>query len=661
MSSQTLNILLTLTDKASAEMKEFENKTKSISDNFKKMSMVGIAGFGAVSGVIIKASQDFAEFDENIQKAGANIGASEKQLDEFRKVAKKVGLETQFSAGQAADALFFLAGGSITAEQATAGLYEAVKIASTGELDLRDAVIAVGDAMTMFGVEAEEATKISDLFIYSTTRVQQTMPELSQAFKQVGSTARQAGLTIEETTGFLNLFADSGKRGMEGGIALANILRQLTVDVVPKYETTIKDLSGQKAKLSEQIKKEETNLKKLENTMRNASSKTMPNLTIRYNEITGKIKKYQAALNGTQSSITETTVKMSEKAKALHDLGIEIFDQNGNIKNMTGVISELTEKMRGMSDAQKMQTAETIFGSRSARDFLMILGAGEGAIQEYIEALNEAGGSANDFANRVDSARSPLEILRSTFEYISLTIGQVFLPAMRELALKIQPLVIQLAEWIEQNSTLVKWIAVIALGLFGLLAIIGIVGIAIISITKFVLAFKAAMILAVPVIKSMTIATALMGLKILAIIAVFALAVKWGWWLGKNWADVWGGIQIVVATVANVVMNIVEKMINFIVDGVNLIINQINNLLSKLASIPMIGKQFSNMKISTIERMSFDKFDTGLMYNNLVAGNRDLQNPVTINMTGNTFVGKEDIAEKIGDDIIKKLQLSNAI
>jgi TP901 family phage tail tape measure protein len=294
MANRELSIILRLQDEASQSLKKFGANLEGLEPVFKKMTVIGTAAFAAMSGVVLKSTNDFALFEEQIQKAGGNIDATAKELEMFRKVAKDVGITTKFSATEAAEALFFLAGGAIDATEATAGLREAAKISATGELALKDAVILAGDAMTRFKIEAEDASRISDVLLYSTTRVQQTMPELDQAFKQVASTASQAGLSFEQTTGILNLFADSGKRGMEGGIALANILRNLTTNVVPEYETAITDLTKKKSGLSDKVKTTEDQLARLDLRMKNATSKTLPGLQLQYSQTQAKLAKYRS-------------------------------------------------------------------------------------------------------------------------------------------------------------------------------------------------------------------------------------------------------------------------------------------------------------------------------------------------------------------------------
>ena len=501
--NSTLQVIVELVDRVSTPIGQLGRNLKALEPELRTIAKTSGIAFAGLSAGIIKTTNDFSEFEMHIQKAGGNINATAEELDMFRKVAKDVGLQTTFSAKEAAEALFYLAGGSIDAAEAQAGLKEAAKIAATGELDLKDAVIAAGDAMSQFGIEAEDATKISDLFIYSTTRVQQTMPELTQALKQVSSTARQTGLSIEETTGFLNLFADSGKRGMEGGIALSNVLRNLTTN-----------------------------------------------------------------LDGDKGAVFE-------------ELGIQVFDASGNMRDMTAVILELVDKFQSMTDAQRLQSAETIFGARSARDFLTLVSSGSETIREYIDDLSAAAGVAADFNARVNEARSPLEVVRSLMEHMSLTVGESLTPVVRDLALSIQPVVEKIAAWIKENPELTKNIILGATAVAGLVFVLSSLGLMLIGVAGFFTALMS------PV-----------GIVILGIGMLIAVGWKlyseWGatieglkrFWEGFKTAlsNTWEGIKLMFQDAVDWIVNKTIKPLMDWIDKVKSAFEAVAKAVSKVAS-----------------------------------------------------------------------------
>jgi TP901 family phage tail tape measure protein len=660
MAKRELEILLKLRDEASKSLQTVTTKIQSLEPNLKKVAIVSGAAFGALTAGIIKTTSDFSAFDTQIQKAGANIDATSEQLEDFRKAAMKVGLETRFSATEAAEALYYLAGGSIDAAKAQAGLAEAVKIAATGELSLNDAVLATSDALTQFNLGTEDATKISDLFIYSTTRVQQNMTELTQAFKQVASTARQAGLSMEETTGFLNVFADSGKRGMEGGIALANILRNLTTNVVPEYETEVKDLTGKKQKLAEQISKTEVQLAKIQNRMDTASKKSLPNLKLQYQETQNKLAKLKGELSGTADSVTKVNAKMSDKAQLLQQLGVQIFDSTGKIRNMNDVILELIDKFQGMTDAQKFSNAETIFGARAARDWLTLIGQGSDVIREYQADLMDAAGVADEFNRRLNEARSPMEVLGSLAEHLSLTIGKSLTPRFQELASSLQPIIERVAKFIDQHPKLVSNMILATTALTGLIF-------AITSLGIFIISTKA-------LITTLSVVLGALSLPMLAIIGLIGVIVATGIWWVKNWQENKETIKWVWEEIKNAFKSAVDWIkahtIDPLVKAIESVISAATRARDAVRNIGSGVVSAAKSVINTIPGVNVkdavitpggqvihtdpaDWLFATKKPQNLMGGGG-----MNITITGNTFMSDRDAAEKIGDMIMKTLKLN---
>lgn len=589
MDQRQLQLILKLQNEASAELRKLvgdldnvskatgglKDQLKTYESQLKKVAIGGTIAFAAISGGTIKAVNDFARFEEQIQKAGANINATADQLETFRDVAKQVGLDTKFSATEAAEALYYLAGGTIDAEEAMAGLQEAVKMAATGELDLNSAVLAAGDAITSYGIAAEDASKISDIFIYSTTRVQQTATELADAYKQVNSTARQAGLSIEETTGILNLFADSGKRGMEGGIALANILKNLTTDVVAEFTEEIVDNTDKQESLRKKIKDTENALERYESRLSSASDKTLPTLKIQIRQTQEKLQGLRSELDATPASFKKMGSEMSDKAALLKKLGVEIFDSSGKIRDMTEVLIDLAGKFEGMTDQQRLANAETIFGARAARDWLTIVGQGSDTLKEYITDLDGATGAADDFVARINEARSPMDVLKATMENFSLTLGQAMMPVLKDVVTTIQPIILGIANWIEKNPELTRTIILVAGAVAGFLAVFGSLGLMIGGITTL-----------------FTFLLSPIGLVMLALAALVAIAVvlianwdKVKAFFARLWEDIKNIFKDAIDWIMSKTLDPFLEMINKIVAAVERIGQGLGNAVSAVGNI----------------------------------------------------------------------------
>lgn len=94
MSSQNLNIILSLQDKASKELNEFKGRVEGMQPAFKKMAVVGVAGFGAVAGAIgvsIKAFQGQERAEARLEQIARQVtGANIEQIKSFKKLAKEL-------------------------------------------------------------------------------------------------------------------------------------------------------------------------------------------------------------------------------------------------------------------------------------------------------------------------------------------------------------------------------------------------------------------------------------------------------------------------------------------------------------------------------------------------------------------------------------------
>lgn len=220
-----------------------------ISGSLGKFGLVIGTITGAVAGMV-KIANDVAQFNKSIAQAGANVQASTETLEQFRKVAIEATRDTMFSAEDAAGALKFLAGGTISAEEAMKALDDTVKFATaTGFDNLNEAVLAVSDAMVLFKIRGDDVGRATDVLTRASQISFATIQELTDAFQQAAPAAAQAGVAFEETVGILGALADAGFRGMEGGVGLKRALEQLalpdTQEKLAVLGVSVKDASGE--------------------------------------------------------------------------------------------------------------------------------------------------------------------------------------------------------------------------------------------------------------------------------------------------------------------------------------------------------------------------------------------------------------------------------
>lgn len=118
----------------------------------------------------------------------------------------------------------------------------------------------------------------------------------------------------------------------------------------------------------------------------------------------------------------------------MRQLGLEVFDAEGNIRNMADIIQNLEESLDGMSDSQRIAALESIgFSARVQGVILPLLGSSS-AIREYEGELRKAGGTTQGVAdNQMKSFNAQLGLLWDNVRDIGIAFGQTLEPAMRRL------------------------------------------------------------------------------------------------------------------------------------------------------------------------------------------------------------------------------------
>ena len=102
-----------------------------------------------------------------------------------------------------------------------AGLEPSLKLAGASGMQLAECTDIVTDTMSMFGMKANEATKMTDML--ANTDVQQ----LGEALKYCGASANAMGYDLADTTALLGVFADQGLKGSSSGTTLNAMFRDM--------------------------------------------------------------------------------------------------------------------------------------------------------------------------------------------------------------------------------------------------------------------------------------------------------------------------------------------------------------------------------------------------------------------------------------------------
>lgn len=121
---------------------------------------------------------------------------------------------------------------------------------------------------------------------------------------------------------------------------------------------------------------------------------------------------------------------------AMEELGIEVLTAEGNMKSLPDLMGHVAEKMEGMTDAQKTQTAAQLVGTEGAAGFISLLNVGEEGLQDYTEELENSAGAAQEMADiQKDTLQGSFKEFQSAMEEVGIKLGNEFLPMFRDLVI----------------------------------------------------------------------------------------------------------------------------------------------------------------------------------------------------------------------------------
>src|SRR5690625_4099999 len=140
--------------------------------------------------------------------------------------------------------------------------------------------------------------------------------------------------------------------------------------------------------------------------------------------------------------MSRLTKETGPAADALKDMGVAVFDNEGNFRGMEAVLMDVKEELDNMTDAERENALTLIAGLNHGKSFnAMLEGLGDeyGELKGEIENSNGALKEMRDVMK--DNLQGALENLNSAFEELLISIGEALLPAVKLLVSALQWLI----------------------------------------------------------------------------------------------------------------------------------------------------------------------------------------------------------------------------
>lgn len=381
---------------------------------------------GSVFDLFAKLSLDSSAFETGLSKAKqigstvakasiAAVGAASAAVTAFGVSSVKVGMEFDSAMSQVAATM----GKTMDEMEQQTGTVELAWGTFTG--NLTEYAQEMGKNTAFSATQAAEALNYMALAGYDTQTSMEMLPnvlnlaaagsiELARASDMVTDVQTAFGISLDRTTQLVDEMAKAASTGNTSVEQLGDAF--LTVGGLAQ------ELNGGFVTLSDGSTAAVDGVQELEIALT-----AMANAGVKGSE----------AGTHMRNMLLKLSSPSADGAKQLEQLGVAVFDAEGNMRSMKDIMGDLNGALGNLTQEQKIQAISDLFNTRdlaSAEALLNAVGQDWDAIGESI--LN-ADGAAEQMANtQLDNLQGDITLFKSALEGAQIAISDVLSPELRE-------------------------------------------------------------------------------------------------------------------------------------------------------------------------------------------------------------------------------------
>lgn len=336
------------------------------------------APLALIGGLSVKTAADFETTMNSLQ---VNAGATGKEMESLSNLAMKMGADTVFSAGEAADAMLELSKGGLAPASISGGaLQAALNLAATEGMGLADASTIIVQSMNTFGISAKDTTTVVDLLAAGAVASTASVEDLAAGMKYVGSTAANLKVPMSSVVTGLAAMNNAGIDSTTAGTSLNRML----LGLIPTSRKAAEEAAalglefvkqdGSLKPMNEIVKELTDTYGSMGDAARTASLKTVfgvegmraANILIvegteGYAKLEKAVTKQGVAQKMANARMSGTAGALEAMKGSLDTAAIKIGDALApTVQKLAGFITDLTNKFTALSPG--MQNAIVTFG-----------------------------------------------------------------------------------------------------------------------------------------------------------------------------------------------------------------------------------------------------------------------------------------------------------
>ena len=135
------------------------------------------------------------------------------------------------------------------------------------------------------------------------------------------------------------------------------------------------------------------------------------------------------SLKTTLTQIAHPTKQAAAEAKKL---GLEFFNNKGQIKSVADISAMLGDKLGGLTKKQRLSAAATIAGTDGMRALLALYDQGPAKADKFAAANAKTGTASRTAADKTNNLEGNLQKLKAQFDALAISAGDTLVPALTE-------------------------------------------------------------------------------------------------------------------------------------------------------------------------------------------------------------------------------------
>lgn len=161
-------------------------------------------------------------------------------------------------------------------------------------------------------------------------------------------------------------------------------------------------------------------------------------------------------------------------ADCLNELGVSVYDSEGNMRSLNDILGDLNTSMDGMTAEEKSNIIGKIFNKTDLSSVNALLANTGDTWDDLQQSIIDSGGAAQQMADtQLDNLQGQITILKSALEGLAISFGELLMPAIKTIVGWVQKFVDWLNGMDEGTKKVVVTIALLAAALGPVLIVVG--------------------------------------------------------------------------------------------------------------------------------------------------------------------------------------------